>query len=89
MSQTIILSSAQRRAILRSANQPQKNIRIELIPGIALAPQTSGRSYHWTTPAGVPVQYPNAYSRAFGRPVYHASTRRVIVGEIWAAQAAV
>lgn len=47
------------------------------------APRVCGRSYHWTTPGGKPVRYPSAYSRAFGRPVYHASTRRVIVGRDW------
>ncbi len=29
--------------------------------------------YHWTTPGGKPVQYPSAYSRAFGKPVYHGA----------------
>lgn len=80
------LSRNQRRAILRSANQTQTNIRIEVIPGIALAPKTVGQSYYWTTPSGKTiVNHPSAY----GWPtVYHASTRRVIVGEQWAAQAA-
>ena len=83
MSQT--LTPSQRRAIRQSAHASQKNISIEVIPGIALAPKTVGRSYYWTTPSGKTiVNHPSAY----GWPtLYHASTRRVVVGELWAAQA--
>jgi len=83
MSQT--LTPSQRRAIRQSANESQKNISIEVIPGIALAPKTVGQSYYWTTPSGKTiVNHPSAY----GWPtLYHASTRRVVVGELWAAQA--
>jgi hypothetical protein len=82
----VSVSLSQRRAILRSANQPQTNIRIEVVPGIALAPRTVGQSYYWTTPSGrTIVHHPQAYGY---RTLYHASTRRVIVGEQWVAQAA-
>jgi hypothetical protein len=39
------LTRNQRRAILRSADESQANIRIEIIPGIALAP----RGEQWIT----------------------------------------
>jgi len=77
------LTKNQRHAILRSAKEPQKNIKIEILPGIMLAPQSVGESYYWTTPGGQICRYPQAYVAHFGRPIYHASTRRVIVGEQW------
>jgi hypothetical protein len=80
------ITRLQRRAILRSANQPQANIAIEIIPGIALAPRNAGESYYWTTPSGKTiVRYPSAYRWPTW---YHASTRRVQVGEQWLAAAA-
>jgi len=82
---TTTITLQQRRAILRSAGQPQANIAIEIIPGVALAPRSVGESYYWTTPSGKTiVHHPSAYRWPTW---YHASTRRVIVGEIWAAQA--
>lgn len=41
----------------------------------------AGRSYYWTTPSGkTEVRHPSAY----GWPtLYHASTRRVVVGADW------
>jgi hypothetical protein len=89
MSQTITLSRIQRRAILRSANESQKNIRIEVVPGIALAPASIGESWHYETKGGRRIWHPGAYSRkGFGNMVYCASSRRVIVGSDWISQAA-
>jgi hypothetical protein len=80
------LTTIQRSAIRRSADQPQTNIRIDVIPGIALAPRTVGQSYYWTTPSGKTiVHHPSAYRWPTW---YHASTRRIIVGEQWVAAAA-
>ena len=79
------LTKTQRRAILRSANETQANIRIEILPGIMLAPRSVGETYYWTTPSGKTiVHHPAAYRWPTW---YHASTRRVIVGEQWAAAA--
>jgi hypothetical protein len=55
---------------------------IEFVDGFA-EPAVTGRSYHWTTPGGKPVYYPNAYRRAWGKPVYHCSTRAIQVGKGW------
>ncbi len=75
------MTKLQRRTILRSAGQSQANIKIEVIPGIALAPRTVGQSYYWTTPSGKTiVHHPSAYRWPTW---YHASTRRVIVGSDW------
>jgi hypothetical protein len=79
----LTITRLQRRAILRSANQPQANIAIEIIPGIALAPRSVGESYYWTTPSGSICHHPSAYRAHFGRPIYQASTRRVQVGSDW------
>ena len=74
-----------RRAVLQSAGETQANIHIQIIPGIALAPRSVGQSYYWTTPSGKTiVHHPNAYRWPTW---YHPSTRRVIVGEQWIAQA--
>lgn len=81
------LSRIQRRAILRSANE--SNIRIEVVPGIALAPHRVGESWHYETKTGIRIYHPSAYAkRGWSSMVYCHSTRRVIVGEQWVAQVA-
>lgn len=55
---------------------------IEIVDGDA-APKLVGESYHWTTPGGAPVHYPNAYRRAWGKPVYVGSTFCIQVGREW------
>lgn len=49
-------------------------------------PSLKGESYHFTTPGGRPVYYPNAYRRAYGKPVYNASTLHIEVGREWLAK---
>lgn len=53
---------------------------IVVVPG-GRPPELVGESYYWTTPSGrTRVRHPNAY----GWPtLYHASTRRIEVGEQW------
>jgi len=86
MSQTI--TRTQRRAILRSADQSQSNISIQIIPGVAVAPRTVGQSWHYETRGGSMIYHPGAYSKTgWSNMVYCHSTRRVIVGEQWVAQA--
>lgn len=85
---TSTITRLQRRAILRSANESQTNIRIEVVHGVAVAPRTVGQSWHYTTRTGQLIYHPASYSlRGWSSMVYHASTRRVIVGEQWLAQA--
>jgi hypothetical protein len=76
------LTPAEWLAAARRAADAHTTCPVRIVAG-ALAPEVRGESYHWTTPGGAPVRYPSAYSRAFGRPVYHASTLRVVVGEDW------
>jgi len=83
-----MLTASQRRAIRRSANESQKNISIQIIPGIALAPRSVGESWHYQTRGGRRIYHPSAYSKlGWSSMVYCHSTRRVLVGELWAAQA--
>jgi hypothetical protein len=86
---TTKLTHMQRRAILRSANESRQNIAIEIVPGIALAPRTVGQSWHYCTRGGTRIYHPSAYrSHGWSNMVYVHSTRRVLVGEQWVAQAA-
>lgn len=86
---TQTITRTQRRTILRSADQSQANIYIEVIPGIALAPRTVGESWHYETRTGLRIYHPSAYAkRGWSSMVYCASTRRVVVGEQWVSAAA-
>lgn len=78
------LTTTQRRAILRSADESQKNIRIVVIPGIALAPRRRGDSWHYETKTGMRIYHPGAYARrGWSSMIYIHSTRRVEVGADW------
>jgi hypothetical protein len=55
---------------------------IQLIDGNS-KPRIVGRTFRWETKTGKPVYYPNAYKRAWGKPIYIASTRRIQVGKQW------
>lgn len=70
------------KTVRASINLSGTNYPIEIVPGYA-APTLKGRSYYWTTPGGQPVYHPNAYRRAWGKPVYNASSRRIEVGQGW------
>jgi len=51
--------------------------------GQNLEPRLVGEPARYETPSGKPVYYPNAYRKAFGRPIRIASTYRVVVGLGW------
>ena len=70
------------RRIARQYAGAEANLYVEVLPG-GDAPHVAGRSYYWVTPGGRPVHYPAAYRRAYGRPVYRPSSRRVEVGVDW------
>lgn len=48
-----------------------------------VAPRRTGAGFRFVTPGGNPVYHPNAYRRAWGKPVYVPSTIRVEVGAAW------
>ena len=72
-----------RRWLRRQANRASTSSPIRLVDGPA-APEEIGESGYYTTPGGKRVNYPNAYRRAWGKPIYHASTIRVELGRDWA-----
>ena len=78
------LTRNQRKAVRLSAdNETQTNVTIEVIPGIALAPQAIGCRGHYVTAGGKPIRYPNAYRRAWGKAFYVKSTYKILVGLLW------
>lgn len=59
------------------------NVPIVVVSGSRSAPRLLGTGGYYTTPGGARIDHPNAYRRAWGKPVYHGSTLRVEVGGIW------
>jgi len=55
---------------------------IEIVKG-RFSPRIVGRSYYFTNKRGDIIHHPSAYMNAWGKPIYHASTRRVEVGSSW------
>jgi len=74
--------SATAARVARAACGAHASCRVEIVPGDA-SPAMEGDGFHYTTPGGRSVYHPNAYRRAWGKPVYHGSTIRVEVGEEW------
>lgn len=58
---------------------------IKVVDGF-VHPHFEGSGYRWETKKGNIVYYPNAYRRAFGKPIYIQSTRHIVVGEDWIIQ---
>jgi len=46
-------------------------------------PKLCGSPYRYENVSGDIIHYPNAYKRAWGKPIYIHSTRRVEVGAKW------
>lgn len=47
------------------------------------APNRLGTGYYYENKSGDRVYHPNAYRRAWGKPIYVSSTARVEVGRAW------
>lgn len=47
------------------------------------APKLSGQSFYFTNKKGDIIRFPNAYRTAWGKPIYHKSSRRIEVGRNW------
>jgi len=76
--------ASQYRAWLRAQAGAKSYAPIVVVDG-SQTPKRAGRSYYWETPSGAICRHPNAYRRAFGHPIYCASTVRVEVGREWLA----
>jgi hypothetical protein len=49
-------------------------------------PRWAGSSYHFENKSGDYIRHPNAYRRVWGKPIYIASTRHIVVGKDWVKQ---
>lgn len=72
------LSLKERRAVRKLAGAKWASIPIVVVPG-RKRPSEEGESWYYTTPSGKTlIRYPGSYKWP---KMYHASTRRVEVGE--------
>jgi len=46
-------------------------------------PTIEGVGHYYTNKSGDIIRHPNAYKAAWGKPIYHASTKRIEVGDKW------
>lgn len=73
--------------IARRALGERNSIPVEFAAG-ATEPHIEGEGWHFRTRGGTYVRHPSAYSRrGWSNLVYHASTRRIVVGRDWPALA--
>ncbi len=68
--------------LLRNAANARSNCPIKIINGNE-PPKLKGRGYYYTNKSGHEIHHPSAYRKAWGKPIYHASTLRVEVGSSW------
>jgi hypothetical protein len=71
-----------RKAIRQAANCVGTNIPILVIKG-DYSPICKGTGYHYRNKSGDLIHSPNAYRRAWGKPIYYPSSIRIEVGEEW------
>lgn len=78
-----ISTTPRQRTAVRRVFGLDRNTQVPVIvlPGGRMPPRKLGRGYYHTTLSGKTiVHHPNAY----GWPtLYHPSTRRIVVGELW------
>ncbi len=65
--------------LLREAVSARSNCPIRIVKGES-PPKLKGRSYYYTNKSGDEIYHPNAYRKAWGKPIYNPSTIRVEVG---------
>lgn len=68
--------------LLREAVGARSNCPIQIVTGNS-PPKLTGRSYYYTNKSGDVIYHPNAYIRAWGKPIYNRSTIRIEVGSSW------
>lgn len=72
----------ERRELRVLAHQAGGRQPVEVIDGEA-PPRARGEGSYYETKTGIRVNHPNAYRRAWEKPVYVCSTARVEVGRTW------
>ena len=70
------------RRMIRQAAAARNNCPVKIVAG-NFAPIVKGHQHYWTNKSGDVIRYPNAYKRAWGKPIYNQSTIRVEVGSEW------
>lgn len=70
------------RTLIRKLAGAHRACPIEVVPG-RQEPILVGESFHWENKSGDIIRHPNAYARAWGKPIYIGSTLRVVVGDLW------
>lgn len=74
------IKAAKKRSV-RKQLSTHNNCPVVFIKNSKKKPELKGSSYYFTNKSGDIIRYPSAYSRAFGKPIYHNSTLRIEVGE--------
>lgn len=72
--------------IRKAAEMTSSQCSINISDGSS-PPTKSGRGSLYTNKSGHIIRYPNAYRRAWGKPIYQASTLKIEVGYEWLIQA--
>jgi len=62
--------------------RPLTCVSIRIVAG-GMEPEYEGSSYYFTNASGDRIRYPNAYRRAWGKPIYHAACHIITVGADW------
>lgn len=83
IAQNAIDTSSDLRSFVRARGQLRGTAYPILVVGGSRGPRLAGEGFHHVTPGGRPVRFPNAYRRAYGKPVYVASTVRIEVSLSW------
>ena len=64
------------------ANAKGSTCPIKVVAG-SNPPALKGRGWYYQNKSGDVIRYVNAYKRAWGKPIYVHSTRRIEVGSDW------
>jgi hypothetical protein len=76
------VSKLLRRWIREVAGSKTTRCPIVVVKG-ADPPTLKGRGWYYKNKSGDVIRYVNAYKRAWGKPIYVHSTRRIEVGSDW------
>lgn len=68
--------------LIRESVSARSNCPIKIING-SDPPKLKGRGWYYTNKRGDKIHHPNAYRKAWGKPIYNPSTIRVEVGSDW------
>lgn len=67
---------------LRKSTGAHNNCPVVIVAGI-MSPKLVGNKGYYTNKSGDIILHPQAYRKAWGKPIYHASSLRIEVGSDW------